>query len=329
MSKILVTGAAGFIGCTLVTKLLATGGHSITLVDDFARGRADDTWEKIIAHSDVTFMQGDLTDKDFVSTIPNDFEYIFHFAAVIGVKSVSQNPDKVLYVNTISTLLLLDHFKNAKTKPKRFVFSSTSEIVAGTQEHFGITVPTKEDVPLCLGMPSEGRSTYLLSKALGESACITYQNTHGIPCTIVRYFNVYGPRMGFQHVIPELFIKIMAQDEVEVFSPTHTRAFCYVDDAVDATLACAFSPTTSNEIINIGNSSQEISIKDLVLTVAEVLGKTIKIKDGQDTKGSPPRRCPDTSKLEKLTGFNAGVSLKEGISKTYDWYKTRLDKRYE
>lgn len=329
MSKILVTGAAGFIGATLTEKLLAEGSHEIVLVDDFARGRADETWEKLLAHPAVTFIKGDLTDKTFVSTLPQDFNLIFHFAAVIGVRNVRENPDKVLYVNTIATLLLLEHFKNAPRKPERFVFSSTSEIVAGTQAAFGIPVPTDEEVPICLGKATEPRSTYLLSKALGESACFTYQAVHGIPCTVVRYFNVYGPRMGFQHVIPELFIKVSKQDEVEVFSPRHTRAFCYVDDAVTATLLCARSSEAAGELVNIGNAAEEVPILEVVKTVARVMHKNPTIREGAETPGSPPRRCPDTAKLERLTGFTASIGLEEGVRKTYEWYEPRLDKRYE
>lgn len=329
MAKILVTGAAGFIGATLVETLLREGGHKLVLIDDFARGRKDDLWDDISKNSDVVFMQGDLTDHDFVRTIPHDFELVFHFAAVIGVKSVSNHPDRVLYVNTVSTLLLLEHFKNDAIKPKRFVFSSTSEMVAGTQKTFGIPVPTPETVPICLSDMKEARSTYLLSKALGESACFTYQSIYGIPCTVVRYFNVYGPRMGFQHVVPELFIRMTEQSSVEIYSPDHTRAFCYVDDAVSATLACARSDMAAGELINIGNSGQEIAMRDLAKTIADVIDARCELKDGKETPGSPVRRCPDTSHLKALTGFQASVSLKEGIKKTYEWYKPRLGQRYE
>jgi UDP-glucose 4-epimerase/UDP-glucuronate decarboxylase len=274
-------------------------------------------------------MKGDLTDAAFVSSLPHDFDLVFHFAAVIGVKSVSQHPDRVLYVNTVSTLLLLEHFKDRAVKPKRFVFSSTSEMVAGTQKAFGIPVPTSEEVPICLGNPREPRSTYLLSKAVGESACFTYQSMYGIPCTVVRYFNVYGPRMGFQHVVPELFIKISKQDSVEIFSPEHTRAFCYVDDAVAATLACARSEAAAGQLVNIGNASQEIRMRDLAGIIVKVLGRNVALIDGPETQGSPVRRCPDISLLKELTGFVAPTSLEDGVRKTYEWYKPRLDQRYE
>lgn len=329
MGKYLITGAAGFVGLALVKELLKNSDNSLVLVDDFARGRADDEWEKVLLNSAVTFLKGDMTDASFVSTLPLDCDYVYHLAAVIGVRNVRENPDRVLFVNTISTLLLLEHLKQAENKPKRVVFSSTSEIVAGTQKYFDIPIPTPEDVPITLGDLTEPRSTYLLSKAVGESACFTYANVYGIPCSVVRFYNVYGPRMGYQHVIPELFIKLSQNDNVAIASPDHTRAFCYIDDAVEAILACAKLSEETSHVINVGNSVQEITMRDLAKIIATTIDRDVAITDAEATPGSPPRRCPDTSKLKGLTGFEAKVSLEEGVRRTYEWYKTRLGDRYE
>ncbi|NCO04037.1 MAG: NAD-dependent epimerase/dehydratase family protein [Alphaproteobacteria bacterium] len=329
MEKYLITGAAGFVGLALVNALLKNNQNKLVLVDDFARGRADAEWEKVLSHPSVTFLKGDMTDATFVATLPLDCDYVFHLAAVIGVRNVRENPDRVLYVNTISTLFLLDHLKHADKKPKRVVFSSTSEIVAGTQKYFDIPIPTPEDVPITLGDLKEPRSTYLLSKAAGESACFTYSKIHNLPCTIVRFYNVYGPRMGYQHVIPELFIKLSQNNKVDIASPDHTRAFCYIDDAIEAIMACVKLPGDVSHVINVGNSSQEITMRDLAKIIVETIGANTELVDAPETPGSPPRRCPDTSRLFDLTGFKAKVSLEEGVKKTYEWYKTRLEDRYE
>lgn len=329
MEKYLITGAAGFVGLALVNSLLKNADNRLVLVDDFARGRADADWGKVLENPAVTFLQGDMTDATFVSTLPLDCHYVFHLAAVIGVRNVRENPDRVLYVNTISTLFLLEHLKKAEQKPKRVVFSSTSEIVAGTQKYFDIPVPTPEDVPITLGDLTEPRSTYLLSKAVGESACFTYSKVYGIPCSVVRFYNVYGPRMGYQHVIPELFIKLSQNGNVEIASPDHTRAFCYIDDAVEAIMACAKLPGKTSHVINVGNSTQEITMRDLAKIIVTTINKEVVLSDGEETPGSPPRRCPETSTLSDLTGFVAKVSLEEGVKRTYEWYKTRLGDRYE
>ena len=152
---------------------------------------------------------------------------------------------------------------------------------------------------------------------------------YGIPVTIGRYHNIYGPRMGYAHVIPETFIKISKSNTIDVPSPTHTRAFCYIDDAVEITIRACENANATNEILNIGNSKEEISIKDLIVKIASIMGKNITIHELPDTPGSPARRCPDTSKMERLTGYSPVIPLGEGIRKTYEWYKDRLDKPFE
>jgi nucleoside-diphosphate-sugar epimerase len=135
--------------------------------------------------------------------------------------------------------------------------------------------------------------------------------------------------MGFLHVVPEMFIKIRDNDTIDVASPTHTRAFCYIDDAVQSTILVTEHVQTQGEIINIGNQEQEITIRDLVQTIAKVMGKSISLNELPDTPGSPARRCPDTSKIKSLTGFVPQVALEEGITRMYAWYKDKLDSRHE
>ncbi len=267
-------------------------------------------------------------DPRLFAALERDYEYIYHFAAVIGVRNVLEKPDRVLYVNAVSTLNLFDYAKSLGDL-RKVLFSSTSEIYAGTQLHYGIRVPTPEDLPLCVADIASERTTYALSKMYGESIAFTYGKKYGIPFTVVRYHNIYGPRMGFRHVIPEMFKKISDRDVVDVSSPSHTRAFCYIDDAVEATIRCCVSRNTEEMVLNIGNSQEEISIRDLVRKIAAILGREIRINELPDTPGSPVRRCPDVSKLERLTGFRATCSLEEGIRKAYEFYRHRMAKPYE
>lgn len=325
--KILITGAAGFAGYHLSHKL-ASQGHRLTVIDNFNRGRMDSDFEKLSQLSNVQLISADVTDARLYMELDKDFDYIYNLAAVIGVRNVTNNPDKVLYVNAISMLYLFEFAKNIPNLKKLF-FSSTSEIYAGTMKHFGIDVPTNEEVPLTLLDVKSPRTTYMLSKMYGESICYNYGTKYNIPFTIGRYHNVYGPRMGFMHVIPEMFVKILKNNEIEVASPDHTRAFCYIDDAVEMTIKVTESEKTNQEILNIGNSREEISIENLVRKIAGVLQKDIAIKRLPETPGSPARRCPDTSKIEKLTAFRAAVDLEKGIELTYNWYKTQLHDVYE
>lgn len=345
MSKILITGGAGFIGQAITRTLSDNAQNTITLVDNFARGRVDADLQSVLDRPNVHFIEGDVTDAAFFATLPTDFDYIYHLAAVIGVRNVMEKPDKVLYVNAISTLYLFEYAKRLPNL-KRVLFSSTSEIYAGTLKHFGIAVPTPETEHLTLDDITSPRTTYMLSKMYGESICFNYGRLYNIPFTVVRYHNVYGPRMGYLHVLPEMFIKIRDKSAaatnatnaanavienavIDVASPTHTRAFCYIDDAVQSTILVTEHPATQGEIINIGNSEQEITIRDLVTTVAKVMGKPITLNELPDTPGSPARRCPDTSKIKALTGFVPTIGLEEGITRMYAWYKDRLDSRHE
>ncbi len=328
MDRILITGGAGFIGYFLIKKLLEANADNITVIDNLSRGRMDAEFQQLIKNKNVQFINGDLTDTRLFMDLDKDYNYIYHLAGVIGVKHVMQNPDKVLYVNAVSTLNLFEYATRVRNLKKLF-FSSTSEVYSGTLKHFSIAVPTDENVPLTIADIKENRTSYALSKMYGESIGFIYGRKYGIPVTIGRYHNVYGPRMGFAHVIPEMFVKIGKNDIIDVASPTHTRAFCFVDDAIVLTIRATESPNTINEIVNIGNSREEVSIKDLVLKIAEVLNKVITINELPDTPGSPQRRCPDTTKIEKLTGYSPAFSLEEGIRRTYDWYKDKLDVRYE
>jgi nucleoside-diphosphate-sugar epimerase len=335
MPNILITGGAGFIGCAITTKLAEHPENTITLVDNFSRGRLDAEFEALLQKPNVRLVQGDITEHGVFDTLERNVDYIYHLAAVIGVRNVLENPDKVLYVNAISTLYLYEWAKKLPNL-KRILFSSTSEIYAGTLKHYGhvdFPVPTPETVNLTLDDVSSPRTTYMLSKMYGESIAFTYARQYGIPTTIVRYHNVFGPRMGFLHVVPEMFIKIRAaardNTPLDVFSPTHTRAFCYIDDAVNATILVTEHERTANEIFNIGNQHEEVSIKQLVLNIAQILDCNVQLREQPDTPGSPARRCPDMSKLKQFTGFEPQISLEEGIRRTYIWYKDKLDARHE
>lgn len=328
MSKILITGGAGFLGFSLAKKLFEDKNNKVTLIDNLSRGRMDTELQYLVEQGNMQFVQGDLTDPRLFVQLDKDYDYIYHLAAVIGVKNVMKNPDRVLYINALSTLNVFEYVKKM-TRLKKLFYSSTSEVYAGTLKHYGIKVPTDESVLLSIEDVSADRTTYALSKIFGESAAFIYGRKYNIPVTIGRYHNVYGPRMGYAHVIPEMFIKITLNDVVDVPSPGHTRAFCFIEDAVEFTIRACENTNTSGEILHIGNSKEEIKIRDLVCKIAGLIHRDIKVNELEDTPGSPERRCPDIRKIVKMTGYSAKFSLDDGIRKTFDWYKDKLDMRYE
>jgi nucleoside-diphosphate-sugar epimerase len=323
ISRILITGAAGFIGQALATRL-AGEGHELILIDRLDPRQADPDLAALMARENVTYFQADLTDATAVATLPDDVGTIFHLAAVIGVENVFRAPDRVLEVNAVSTINLFNYARRAG-ELGRLVFASTSEAYAGTLKHFGGPVPTPESVPLTLEDVAAPRTTYALSKIYGEAIAFAWRQMHGVPVTILRYHNVYGPRMGFRHVIPETFAKLArTANAVDVASAEHTRAFCYIDDAVEATVRCATQPATEGRIVHVGSADQEIAMRELVRIIARLMRKDVVIRPLPPTAGSPERRCPDTSLLAELTGFRAGVSLNEGLARTWAWYRKRL-----
>jgi nucleoside-diphosphate-sugar epimerase len=288
----------------------------------------DMEFQELISQRNVHFIKGDLTDPGLFMNLDKDYHYLYHLAAVIGVKNVVRNPDKVLHTNALSTLNVYEYAKHMKSLKKLF-YSSTSEVYAGTLKLYGINIPTDESVPLVIEDITAYRTTYALSKIYGESIGFVYGRKYNIPFTSGRYHNVYGPRMGYAHVIPEMFIKIDKNNVIDVPSSTHTRAFCFIEDAVEFTIRACENPNTNNEILHIGNSSEEISIRDLVVKIAGILGKSVTLNELDDTAGSPARRCPDITKIQSLTGYTPRVTLNEGIQRTYEWYKDKLGARYE
>lgn len=324
----MITGGAGFVGLALAEELAGCRDTQVLLVDNLSRGRRDVAFETLLERPNVSFFDVDLTDAAAVATLPPDCTHVYHLAALIGVKHVMKQPDQVFRVNLLAILNLLEHFKRGE-QLRRFLFSSTSEVYAGALKTYGIAIPTPEETPLTLDDLSKPRTSYALSKITGEAIALQYANVHGLPVTNVRYHNVFGPRMGFAHVVPETMIKISQSNHVPVPSPHHTRAFCYIDDAVGATIACAESDQTRGATVNIGNSSEEVSIRDLVETIAEVMGRPIEIEELPETAGSPARRCPDTAHLEAKTGFRPSIDLRQGLQRTWKWYRDRLGDRFE
>ena len=215
-------------------------------------------------------------------------------------------------------------FAKSQKKLKRFIFASTSEVYASTLKDYGLVFPTPEDTLLSIGNNFENRNTYMLSKIYGEAMC-----THAdLPFTIIRPHNFYGPRMGMSHVIPELIKKVYFTNEnkLEINSANHLRTFCYIDDAINMIIKLVNNENSINEVFNIGNSDNEISIIDIASKVVEIVEKKIELQPKPDINQGPKRRCPSTKKLNSLINYNNKVGIDEGIGKCYDWYYNNVFK---
>lgn len=319
--KALITGGAGFIGYHL-TKELLEQGYQIVLVDNFSRGVEDRFLKELKENPQISFVTMDLMLKEQVLSLDKDFDFIYHFAAIIGVQNVLKHPYDVLEQN-VELLFHMIELARKQEYLQRFVFASTSEIYAGTLQFFNMEIPTPEVTPLTITPLEHPRTSYMLSKIYGEALL----QQSGLPFTIVRPHNFYGPRMGMSHVIPELLKKAYFSGDtrkLEVFSVEHKRTFCYISDAVKIIRKLAESVDTQGQVYNVGNESPEVSIGEVAEIVLEVVGKQLAIDAKPASSGSPKRRCPSMKKVTESIGDIERVTLRKGIQKTFDWYKTYI-----
>lgn len=278
--------------------------------------------KKLIELSNVEFVQIDLLQERKINKLSKDYDFIFHLAAIIGVVHVLNRPYDVLTKN-IAMLENMVNFSKDQKDLKRFFFASTSEIYAGTLKYFGLIVPTKEDTPLAVTDLKHPRTSYMLSKIYGEAIC----QHASIPVAIVRPHNIYGPRMGMSHVIPELLKKSYSSKEnssVAVYSIKHKRSFCYIDDAINQLLAMMESNSIDNMVFNLGTESPEVTMEEVANICFNTVGKNLTIDEQPPTSGSPERRAPDMQKSICNLGFESRVSLEKGIMKTFNWYKNNV-----
>lgn len=319
--KSMITGGAGFIGLHLA-RLLLEKGHTVDLVDNFSRAVKDKDLEQVLSHPNCSLKRIDLLDNDQLNSLDNNYDFIYHLAAIIGVQHVLERPYEVLTEN-VKLLENLIGFGRSQKSLKRFLFASTSEVYSGTLRADQLEIPSPETSPIILSPLTENRTTYYLSKLYGEAMC----HHSKIPYSIFRPHNFYGPRMGMSHVMPELLRKFYKSNndlQVEVFSPDHTRTFCFIEDAVEMIYRIAITTECEGQFYNIGCSNPEIKIKELAATVRAVSGGNAEIVLGEETPGSPARRCPSLEKLINAINYEPRYSLEEGVQKTFNWYKEHV-----
>ncbi len=317
--RILITGGAGFVGWHLADSLSQDPKNRILLVDNFVRGRQDDDLKALAARSNVELRAADLTLPSSFEDLGRGFDEVYHLAAIIGVENVMARPHEVVRVNAISTLLLLDWA--VKGGAKHFLFSSTSEAYAWTQQFHPLPIPTPENVPLALTNLKNPRSSYAGSKIFGELAVTQYGLMYQMPFTILRYHNVYGPRMGHEHVIPQIYKRVLqGENPLKVFSANHRRAFCYVSDAVEATIAAMRRSEASGATLNIGNDRAEVTIEDLAGRIQKRAGILAPLEPVPAAHDPVARRVPDISVARRLLGFKPKVDLDAGLDLTLRWY---------
>ena len=315
IKKSIITGGAGFIGLHL-SKLLLKKKISTCVIDKISKSKIKNKY-KLFENKRLKFIKVNL-DKPIKKRLSN-FSHVFHLAASLGVKNINKNPYKSFKNNLNSLLNLINNLK--KNSPNCvLIYFSTSEVYSPLIQKKKIKIPTKENIDLLVNEKIINRDSYYLSKLIGEKIV----QLSGLRFIILRPHNIYGPFMGYRHVISELIKRMNSKDKIcKIYSPNHTRSFCYIDDAIEQIFKISTSKKSINQIINIGNSKDEIKIFDLAKMIKTIIKTNIKLCKGSITQGSPRRRVPDTKKVISISKLKTYTSLKTGIKKTAEWVQKK------
>lgn len=303
--NILITGGAGFVPSSTADKLLEDLNNRVVLIDNFLTGAKSN----IPAHPNCTFYECDVNDFNQLKSVfdQHEFDYVFHYAAVVGVSRTLANPISVL--NDIQGIKnILELCKNQKVK--RVFYSSSSEVY-GEPVH----LPQNEETT-----PLNSRLPYAVVKNVGESYFRSYQQEYGLNYTIFRFFNTYGPKQSADFVMSKFIKHALKNEDITVYgNGLQTRTFCYIDDNVEACLNTMFNEKYANGVYNIGNDKL-ITIKELAQTIIELTGSASKIVHLPPLpEGDMTRRQPDISKMRELLGKEL-IELNDGIKRILNDY---------
>jgi UDP-glucose 4-epimerase len=302
LRTILVTGAAGQVGSCMVDKLLQNPDNFVVAADNMLTGSK----ENLPKHSpeNYKFIACDVNDYKQISALMTTyvFDYVFHYAAVVGVQRTLDNPLWVLNdIKGIEHILKL----SVSTGVKRIFYSSSSEVYGEPFEH-----PQNEETT-----PLNSRLPYAIVKNVGEAYIRSYEKQFGLEYTIFRFFNTYGPKQSKDFVMKKFILAALKGEDITVYGDgNQSRSMCYIDDNIEATTNCLYNGLFVNETINIGNNN-EITLLELANKVISVTGSTSKIVHLPALKeGDMLRRCPDITNMNKalqheMTTIEDGIGL--------------------
>ena len=322
MNTTLVTGGAGFIGSHLVDILVREGGRVVVL-DDFSQS----TGENLDAYKGddrVRVVPGSILDDAAVGAAMEGCTHVFHLAAVIGVRYVVDDPLHGILTNTHGTEIVLAH---AARRSLRTLVASSSEVYGR-----GVRAPFKEDDDSLIGPTSIPRWSYALSKGLDEHLALAYHRQQGLPVSIVRYFNTYGPRClpGGYGVIARFVERALTGQSLIVHGDgAQTRCFTYADDSVRGTFLAGTMESAIGQVFNLG-TPRETTVSELAERVRALTGVDAPVEYVPHEREYGPgfedtrRRVPDTRKAAEILGFEAWTSLDDGLRRTIDWWTQRI-----
>ena len=314
--KVLITGGAGFLGSHLTDALLAQG-EEVTILDV----ASDLKVRHQLGNPRFHYVRDSVLNREILEGLISWCDLIYHFAAVVGVEHYVADPYQVLNVNVNGTQTVLNvAFKSRK----KVIFSSTSEVYGKS-----LSIPFSEDGDRVLGSTRIDRWCYATSKAVGEHFCFAFHSM-GLPVVLLRYFNVYGPRLDQKdmgRVITIFLGQLMRRAPVTIIgNGEQTRCFTYVEDAIRATVAAGVCDEAVGRVVNVG-SKEEVTVRELAELMISLSGSTstLKFVTEESVYGPSyediPRRVPDLRLMEEILHVTPEVSLKEGLRRTLDWFR--------
>ncbi len=311
---IFITGGAGFIGATLVGALVEH--NQVVTYDNLSRDSLKG--RPYASHSNLRRIEGDVLDEEHLSRSMVGADYIVHCAGVTGIDTVRRSPIRTLRVNTIGTANVLEAASGLSTCSRVICFS-TSEIFG---RHAFRSSETDDAV---IGSVGEERWTYAAGKLCAEHFAIAYAKERKLPVTVLRPFNVYGPGQVGEGALRAFVCRALLGQTIEIHGDgTQIRAWCYIDDAIDCMLRAMVDERAIGQSFNLGNQHAVCTIYDLACTVVRVLGSTSPIVHIPSNHADIDLRVPQVTKARELLGFDARISLEEGIRRTAAHYREHV-----
>ena len=312
--RIFITGGAGFIGSTLIGRLIDR--NPITVYDDFRRDSL--SGKSYAGHANLKVVKGDVLDPAGLARAMAGAQIVIHCAAIAGIDTVIKRPTETMRVNMVGTANVLEAARGLKDL-QRLVDFSTSEV-------FGTTAfRAEEGQQTHIGAVGEARWTYAVSKLAGEHLAKAYHSEFGMPTVTLRPFNVYGPGQVGEGALRTFIQRALKDEEIQIHGDgNQIRAWCYVEDFIEGLMLAITHPAAVGEAFNIGNARAVVTILGLAEAVVRVLGSKSRIRFTRKDYADVELRVPSVRKARELLGFEAKVDLEEGIAKTAEFYRQTM-----
>ena len=316
-ARLLLTGGAGFIG-TALTRRLIENNH-IRVLDTLRRNGL--VAAGLDGHENLELIVGDVRDEAQVRAAVDSMDYVVHMASIAGVDTVMKNPVTTMDVSLRGTMNVLEAARDAGSI-KRLIDFSTSEVFGS------YAFRVQEADVTSLGAVGEARWTYAVSKLATEHLAHNYFKQFGLPTCAIRPFNIYGPGQIGEGAVHAFVVRALAGDTIKIHNEgDQIRAWCYIDDIVDAILECLARDEANGESFNIGNARSTVTIYQLARLIVRLAESDSTIEFVDWDFPDVELRIPDVRKAERLLGFRAQVELEDGLLRTIEHYRKNMKER--